>query len=906
MIDPRMSRFWRLALQSGLIDDHGLSECWESIPADRRPAADQIDRRLARQAIQAKLITLWQAQQLLAGRVHGFKVGRYVLMDLIGQGGMGRVYLAKDTRLGRTVALKILSADRMKNPRAIARFQREAKVGAQLQHENLVRIYDFGESDGRHFLVMEYIEGKTIGAMIAQQGSIPPAVVAGLGRQIALGLDHAHKKGLIHRDVNPYNIMVTYDGTAKLADLGLALDLADNDRFTRDGATVGTFDYVAPEQARHSHSADIRSDIYSLGCTLYHMIAGEVPFPTSSLPEKLYAHQSVDAVPLDQVVPGIPKALADGIGRMMRKSPDERYSTPMQVAHMLEPFIESASRPDFQELTGHLRTDIRPGPEAKTLLIPQGGFESGSVASSSTSGMAPAGSRSIAQPSAPVRDSSVTIPGPLPRDPSGTAMPSASNSASDLDLPLMVDLGPEPSLSEVLAESRKLPRSWNSGGSVSGVWSPRDTMAGLWRDFLARFPRLGPMGIGLMILAVSAGAVAIAWMMKPVPGVNKLHPASPANAVGSGEKTHNLVTSSSGDPVPATATNPSSAEMMGAPIVVRPYGGNGRDIPAKDLSDAILKALGSRGMVVLRDRKPLELSNASLIQVNLRGSVQIRAENGVEPIVEITFDRDGPFIRSGPDLSIELEGLTIRAKPSSRVSAAKSRSFKLSTIIQSAGRLAVRRCNFHASAGIESAVRCDGGGLTVEQTRFEGFRHAIEIGMYQQFAAMIRQTMISSGESQSEGNDVWGFNVSKHSSKVAKKSKTNDILQLTLDHCTFRGTGLLELSGFTDRSPLKVRMSGSLIQADTLINWEPGDSASNWSRDSVQWSGEGNRFELRGRSWVLHGGLATSPPPTADSDVNDEVESWARQIARNTLDDRAIVGADESKIGPSSENPSGE
>ena len=239
---------------------------------------------------------------------------------MIGQGGMGRVYLARDTRLSRQVALKILSPERMSNPRAIARFEREARVGAQLQHENLVRIYDFGVSRGRYFLVMEYIEGQTIGNLISEQGRMPPPTAVRLARQVALGLQHVHNKGLIHRDVNPYNILVTRDGTAKLADLGLAIDLAEEDRVTRDGATVGTFDYVAPEQARHSRAADIRSDIYSLGCTIYHMITGNVPFPGPSLPEKLFAHQMKEATPLSRLIPGVPETLSEIVQRMMRKA----------------------------------------------------------------------------------------------------------------------------------------------------------------------------------------------------------------------------------------------------------------------------------------------------------------------------------------------------------------------------------------------------------------------------------------------------------------------------------------------------------------------------------------------------------------------------------------------------------
>src|SRR3954467_7392480 len=339
MVDPKASRFWQVALQSGLIDEKGLQACFEAIVPEKR-VAEQLDRRLARQAIQQGWLSLWQAQQILAGRSSGFKINRYTLVDMIGQGGMGRVYLARDTRLNRSVALKILSPERMNNPRAIARFQREARVGAQLQHENLVRIYDEGESNGKCYLVMEFIEGKNIGAIIAEGGPIPPSTAARLARQVALGLEHAQQKGLIHRDVNPYNILVTRDGIAKLTDLGLAIDQNEQGQVTREGATVGTFDYVSPEQARHSHSVDTRGDIYSLGCTLYHMLTGQVPFPSASLPEKLFSHQANDPEPITNLVPDVPAGLAAVVERMMRKSADDRYATPREVAQALEPYAD--------------------------------------------------------------------------------------------------------------------------------------------------------------------------------------------------------------------------------------------------------------------------------------------------------------------------------------------------------------------------------------------------------------------------------------------------------------------------------------------------------------------------------------------------------------------------------------
>src|SRR5262249_46515014 len=194
--------------------------------------------------------------------------------------------------------------------------------------------------DSRHFLVMEYIEGKTLAALISEQGPMPPATAVRLLRQVALGLDHAHRKGLVHRDVNPHNILVTHDGTAKLADLGLAITMADEDKVPRDGATVGTFDYVAPEQAWNSRAADIRSDIYSLGCTMYHVCTCSVPFPNPSLPEKLYGHQWLEPTPLCQMVPGFPAGLSEIVERMMSKSPEQRYPTPMHVAQALEPYAD--------------------------------------------------------------------------------------------------------------------------------------------------------------------------------------------------------------------------------------------------------------------------------------------------------------------------------------------------------------------------------------------------------------------------------------------------------------------------------------------------------------------------------------------------------------------------------------
>ena len=432
MIQHQTTRFWHAAIASGLVDARALGACWEKIPLDKR-TPEAADRRLARKTVESGHLTLWQAQRLLEGiRPQSLRLDKYVLLDIIGHGGMGRVYLARDTRLGRLVAIKVLSRERMNNPRALARFRREAKVGAQLQHENLVRIYDEGEAFGNHYLVMEYIDGKTVGRLVAEHGPLPAAVAARITRQVSLGLEHAYQKGLIHRDVNPLNILIDKDGTAKLTDLGLAIDLGDQgDAVTRDGATVGTFDYISPEQARHSRSVDIRSDIYSLGCTLYHMLAGRVPFPQPSLPEKLYAHQALDAEPLRSLAPQTPEALEALVRRMMSKSPDARPQTPLEVAAALEPF-QSAPAPLSRIETAPERIPVGPGASALRAMAAAG----------------PAGSALGPTPEIAPGDASDPELRAIAPDPS-LAPPPMSNAGG-----LALDLGPAPPLSDSLSAVR--------------------------------------------------------------------------------------------------------------------------------------------------------------------------------------------------------------------------------------------------------------------------------------------------------------------------------------------------------------------------------------------------------------------------------------------------------------------
>lgn len=438
MLQPADSRFWQVALQTGLVDEDRLKTCWNEIPREKR-TPDAIDRRLARRVVESGLLTRWQAQQLLAGvRPQAFVYDKYVIEDMIGQGGMGRVYRARDRSLRRPVAIKMLSRDRMSNPRALARFQREAWVGAQLQHENLVRIYDAGEHGGQHFLVMEYIEGKTLGQLLGDRGPLPASLAARIARQVALGLEHARQKKLVHRDVNPMNILLDRDGTAKLTDLGLAIDLGDEgEAVTRDGATVGTFDYISPEQARHSRSIDIRSDIYSLGCSLYQMLTARVPFPQPSLPEKLYAHQMLDPEPIASLVNGVPEGLQAILGRMMAKRPEDRYDTPADVARALEPYQCGAVALE----------EIESSPEVAILI------DEASTPSSAR-GIAPEMAPTVVGAEAPIAVGETPITG-TPPVPTQAVEVTTSVSPGDIPIFPQIDVGPEPALSESLSAARR-------------------------------------------------------------------------------------------------------------------------------------------------------------------------------------------------------------------------------------------------------------------------------------------------------------------------------------------------------------------------------------------------------------------------------------------------------------------
>ena len=304
-------------------------------------------RALGRALLQRGWLTPYQLNQLFRGRGRDLVLGPYVLLERLGEGGVGQVFKAHHQKLDRVVAVKVIRKDLLADAEVIGRFYREMEMVGQLSHPNIVQAYDAGPVGTTHVLVMEYVEGTDLARQVGRHGPLPVAEACDYIRQAACGLAHAHERGLIHRDIKPSNLLLAQSsgmpsvGVIKILDMGLArLQWTVNGEATNlttpvGAAVIGTPDYLAPEQALDFHAADIRSDIYSLGCTFYYLLTGQPPFPGGTLTEKLLRHQQADPPPVDQQRPEVPPALAAVLMQMLAKRPQARYQTPAEVAQTL-------------------------------------------------------------------------------------------------------------------------------------------------------------------------------------------------------------------------------------------------------------------------------------------------------------------------------------------------------------------------------------------------------------------------------------------------------------------------------------------------------------------------------------------------------------------------------------------
>jgi serine/threonine protein kinase len=289
---------------------------------------------------------------------------RYRVLEFLGAGGMGVVFKAEHLLMERQVALKVINRKLMERPGGVERFRKEVKAAARLSHPNIVTAHDAEAAGDVHFLVMEFVEGVSLERLLEVRGPLPVTHACYLVQQVALGLQHAFERGMAHRDIKPANLLLAANGQVKILDFGLARFVSESgpaEGLTATGTVVGTPDYMAPEQARSARDADIRADIYSLGCTLYHLLTGQVPFPGNSVLEKLLAHQDQVPVPLAIRRADLPPALEPVLERMLAKDPAQRYATPVEVAHALAQLVETRTLAEL------LTPTLRPSPACPSL-----------------------------------------------------------------------------------------------------------------------------------------------------------------------------------------------------------------------------------------------------------------------------------------------------------------------------------------------------------------------------------------------------------------------------------------------------------------------------------------------------------------------------------------------------------
>lgn len=351
---------------SGLLEGNGEDRA-------RQLLMEAASAEAARQAlVAAKLITPWQAEKLIEGKSQGFFLGNYRLLDQLGAGAMGCVYLAEHRVMRHRVAIKVLARRLIGKPGYIQRFQQEARAAAAVNHPRIVRAFDVDSIKGLHFMVMEFVAGDNLREIVQREGPLTVERAAEYTKQVAEGLEAAHRGGLIHRDIKPSNLILEDSGHVRILDLGLARIIDEEQTsvtLANDTKLIGTVDYLAPEQARDCHHIDSRADIYSLGCTLYFLLSGQPPYAEGSLTQRIIQHQTEPPQDIRKLRPDCPDYLAEICHQMLAKRPEDRFQTAAEVAEAIAAktargAVKSASRlPSAAGVTARTRS---PAPNRTT------------------------------------------------------------------------------------------------------------------------------------------------------------------------------------------------------------------------------------------------------------------------------------------------------------------------------------------------------------------------------------------------------------------------------------------------------------------------------------------------------------------------------------------------------------
>ena len=349
---------------SGLVPAAELAKWRACVDAD--PGADA-SIRLARLLVQQGLLTTYQARKLLAGATRGFFLGGYRILRPLGEGGMGKVYLAVHEEDLSRVAIKVLPPKKIhEDANSLLRFRREMELSQRCKHPNVAQTLSVGNDGDVYFMVMEYIPGMSLFDMVKSEryGPLRVTDAARLFLKVVDGLDAAHRAGLVHRDIKPSNIMITPDGNAKILDLGLARALGEEKGITRANTVLGTLDYASPEQLSDASRADVRSDLYSIGCTLYFALAGSPPFEGGDVINKIFKQRMDDPEPLEKTARGVPSAFAAIVRKLMAKKPEERYQSCAELRNDLSRWTDPVRLKTILGAEAEAARSFRPPPPA--------------------------------------------------------------------------------------------------------------------------------------------------------------------------------------------------------------------------------------------------------------------------------------------------------------------------------------------------------------------------------------------------------------------------------------------------------------------------------------------------------------------------------------------------------------
>ncbi len=356
-IQTSVRDYCTLLAKSKLLPVEEVEALYKRWKEEAHASDDQVDQ-FCKFLVSRRALTEWQAAMVRRGRADGFFLAGYKILDRIGKGQMGGVYKAVHG-LGQIVALKILPASKAKNQHILGRFQRETRLLTQLDHPNVVRAYQVGEGGGINYIAMEFLEGETLDETLSRRKRLPWAEAVRLIHQALGGLQHLYERRMIHRDIKPANMMLTpapgrhdatWDSTIKILDIGLGRELFDEStpegqietQLTVEGSVLGTPDYLAPEQAKDARSADIRADIYSIGCVLFHCLCGRPPFQEANIMSQMLKHATERPPLIASIVSDVPAGLQSILDSMLAKFPDDRYATPEVAANALKPFLGSS------------------------------------------------------------------------------------------------------------------------------------------------------------------------------------------------------------------------------------------------------------------------------------------------------------------------------------------------------------------------------------------------------------------------------------------------------------------------------------------------------------------------------------------------------------------------------------